>query len=119
VIRQYTTQLEFIVQVVVVVVANRGEKIIVSTISREVIDKGKSLYNKKKDEERVSLKGCLDERIVQRPSISPLPAICTLPSLSQFFLLLPYPNYGPATSSGLPPQEAGFPLPLYVVCNVY
>ena len=56
---------------------------------------------------------------MRRPSISPLPAVCSLPSPSQFFPPLPYPNYGPATSSGLPPQEAGFPPPLYVVCNMY
>jgi hypothetical protein len=105
--------------VVVVVIANRGKKTTVSTRSREVIDKGKSLYAKKKEEERVSLEGCSDERIVRRPSVSPLPAVRTLPSPSQFFLPLPYPNYGPATSSGLPPQEAGFPPPLYVVCNMY
>src|SRR5277367_704573 len=72
-----------------------------------------------KEEKRMSLKGCSDERIVRRSSVSPLPAVRTLPSPSQFFLPLPYPNYGPATSSGLPPQEAGFPPPLYVVCNVY
>jgi hypothetical protein len=119
VIRQYTAQLEFIIRAVVVVVANRREKTTVSTRSREVIDKGKSLYDKKKDEERVSLKGCSDECIVQRPSTSSLPAVCTLPSPSQFFLPLPYPNYSLATSLGLPPQEAGFPPPLYVVCNVY
>jgi hypothetical protein len=105
--------------VVVVVVANRGEKTTVSTRSQEVIDKGKSLYVKKKEEERVSLKGCSGERIVRRPSVSPLPAVRTLPSPSQFLLPLPYPNYGPATSSGLPLQEAGFPPPLYIVCNVY
>jgi hypothetical protein len=46
VIRQYTAQLEFFVRAVVVVVANRGEKTAVSTRSREVIDKGKSLYAK-------------------------------------------------------------------------
>ena len=46
VIRQYTAQSEFIVRMVVVVVANRGEKTTVSTRSREVIDKGKSLYAK-------------------------------------------------------------------------
>jgi hypothetical protein len=120
VIRQYTAQSEFIVRVVVVVVANRGEKTTVSTRSREVIDKGKSLYAKKKEEERVSLKGCSDERIVRRrPSVSPLPAVRSLPSPSQFFLPPPYPNYGPATSSGLPLQEAGFPPPLYIVCNMY
>jgi hypothetical protein len=56
---------------------------------------------------------------VRRPFISPLPAVCSLPSLSQFFLLLPYPNYGLATSLRLPLQEAGFPPPLYVVCNMY
>jgi hypothetical protein len=49
VIRQYTTQLEFIVRVVVVVVENRGEKTTVSTRSREEIDKGKSLYVKECD----------------------------------------------------------------------
>jgi hypothetical protein len=112
VIRQYTAQSEFIVQVVVVVVANRGEKTTVSTRSREVIDKGKSLYAKKKEEERVSF-------IVRRSSVSPLPTVRTLPSPSQSFLLLPYPNYSPATSSGLPLQEAGFPPPLYVACNIY
>jgi hypothetical protein len=105
VIRQYTAQSESIVQVVVVVVANRGEKTTVSTRSREVIDKGKSLYAKKEEEERVSLEGCLDEHIVRRPLVSPLPAVRTLPSPSQFFLPLPYPNYGPATSSGLPPRR--------------
>src|SRR5271170_4703102 len=72
-----------------------------------------------KEEERVSLEGCLDERIVQRSSVSPLPAVRTVPSPSQFFLPLPYPNYGPVTPLGLPPQEAGFPPPLYVVCNMY
>jgi hypothetical protein len=91
----------------------------VSPRSREVIDKGKSLYAKRKEEERVSLEGCSDKRIVQRPSASPLPTICSLPSPSQFFPPLPYSNYGPATSSGLPPQEAGFPPPLYVVCDMY
>ena len=100
-IRQYTAQLESIVRVVVVVVANRGEKTTVSTRSQEVIDKGKSLYAKKREVKRVSLKGCSDECIVQRPSVSPLLAVCTLPSPSQFFPPLPYPNYGPATSSGI------------------
>jgi hypothetical protein len=80
--------------------------------SQGVADKGKSL--------RVArFRCCLDERTVRRPSTSPLPAVRTLPSPSQSFLLLPYPNYGPATSSGLPPQEARFPPPLYVVCNMY
>ena len=46
VIRQYTAQLEFFVQAVVAVMANRGEKTAVSTRSQEVIDKGKSLYAK-------------------------------------------------------------------------
>jgi hypothetical protein len=101
VIRQYTTQLEFIIRVVVVVIANRGEKTVVSTRSQEVIDKGKSLYAKKREEKRVSLEGCLDECIVQRLSVSPLLAVCTLPSPSQFFLPLPYPNYSPATSLGI------------------
>jgi len=64
VIRQYTAQLESIVRVVVVVVANRGEKTTVSPRSREVIDKGKSLYAEKIEVKRVSLKGCSDERIV-------------------------------------------------------
>jgi len=112
VIRQYTAQSESIVRVVVVVVANKGEKTTVSTRSREVIDKGKSLYAKKKEEERVSF-------IVRRSSVSPLPTVRTLPSPSQSFLPLPYPNYGPATSSGLPPQKAGFPPPLYVACKVF
>jgi hypothetical protein len=56
---------------------------------------------------------------VRRPSISSLPAVCSLPFLSQFFLPLPYSNYSPATSLRLPPQKAGFPPPLYVVCNMY
>ena len=48
-IRQYTVQLESIVRVVVVVIANRGEKTIVSTRLQEVINKGKSLYAKKRE----------------------------------------------------------------------
>jgi len=93
VIRQYTAQSESIVRVVVVVVANKGEKTTVSIRLQEVMDKGKSLYAKKKEEERVSLKGCLDERIVRRPSVSPLPAVSTLPSPSQSIYSILYWNW--------------------------
>jgi hypothetical protein len=103
VIRQYTVQLESIVQVVVVVVANRGEETTVSTRLQEVIDKGKSLYAKKEEEERVSLEGSRLYASFSKP---------ILPSTTLFKL---------RSSNVLRPasEEAGFPPPLYVVCNVY